>query len=308
MWSDPAVDLNELFAEKLDELGGGYLSRAMCVSNSGLVAGCYVDANETERVCLCDPASGELWVCDSGLPFSIRDLNDNGTVVGYLANDAGQKQGFIWSPFREDGFLLLPEAFALTGINNFDVVVGIYEGDREEEIFCWQLDWAATDLTSDIEWLAADPPPLLGFGTNRPAINNEGTITSYASLPDQKGPAGKGALRRLLPNTTVWEYLASDGWVTDINDQGQVVGTNSACGFVYDAAQGQLWQLQGEIIDDVTGQWPDDWARPTGVADQSVLLSHGSFSTIVGYSIIECVEGPDAKSFVLIPKSPPSRQ
>jgi hypothetical protein len=139
LWTTPE-DLNQVLIEAGCDLAGGHVAVAVRINNSGLIAGHYVDASGVERLCLCDPTTGGLWYWNISLPFSIRDLNGDGTVVGNVLNDADEEQGFLWSPFRQNGFLLMPVGYRLSGINDHGVVVGIIDGRRTSEAFRCEFD------------------------------------------------------------------------------------------------------------------------------------------------------------------------
>ena len=256
------------------------------------------------NVFVCDPDADEgaedLWILQHTAPFSIRDMNCDGTVVGYFLNEAEIKQGFVW--YSQTGvFVELPDYFLPSGINDDGLVVGIF-GDAKSnlsgEVFEWEVNEDG-DTTTAI--LLGATAILFAPANGRPAISNNGTIAATAS-------AGRlsGAMR-LLDGSDAWQLLTNERGqlrVCDINSIGQICGKCNPQkpqlfpgGFVYDAIESKFWLLDERIVNDDTGLW---WLIdiitpiPRAVADASEgVTAYNGFSMVVGWK--------DGDSFLLIP-------
>jgi hypothetical protein len=291
-----------------------YLSCAERISNRGLIAGCHKDASGDGNVFVWnpnpDPDVDKLRILNHDAPFSIRDMNDEGTVVGYFLNDAEIKQGFVWySQAVVEGsqtgiFVPLPEYFLPSGINDDGWVVGIFGDPKSNlsgEVFEWHVD---SDPETDVRLLGATAV-LFAPANGRLAISNNGTIAATASAGRLSGAM---RLQLVVEGPREWELLTDERGqvrVCDINNIGQICGKCNPQkpqlfpgGFVYDEIGEKFWLLDERIVfDDTEGSfwWVTDSlsALPRAVADPSDDTAFYGFSLVVGW------KGGD--SFVLVP-------
>jgi probable HAF family extracellular repeat protein len=170
-----------------------------------------------------------------GVESEARDINNNGTVVGWSKTGIGLKHAFIAYPrlaMSDLGSWFAPNESEANGVNSSNVAVGAWwvpGHSSEPHAAHWNGSGSGVAM-SDV--MNAQTEQYCTFGSRAYAINNAGTATGYISLvtdatPSDNIPCGLFPLATNWTNpwspSFVWNFELWNG-AKDINNNGVVVG------------------------------------------------------------------------------------